>query len=139
MLNNKEIGFEAFCDGGSRGNPGPSACGVVIKKSGEIIDKKGKFLGEDTNNVAEWMGLVTSLEIAIEKNYFPLKVYMDSLLVVSQINGKWKLKAENLRPYFIKSRDLMKGKQIEVFHVLRDKNKDADKVVNETLDQELGV
>jgi ribonuclease HI len=139
------ITYLAFCDGGSRGNPGPSACGVVIKKINqkinqdiqEIVCSKGVFLGNDTNNVAEWMGLVTVLELALENRYYPIEIKLDSLLVVSQINDKWKLKAENLKQYYTKSKSLIKqinSNNVKIIHVLREFNKEADLVVNQTLD-----
>lgn len=143
MTETKKI-YYGFADGGARNNPGPCACGVVIKNSPtDSLEKallaKGKYLGEDTNNVAEWQGLILCLEEAIANNYLPIIIKLDSLLVVSQVNNKWKVKAENLRVYYNRAKVLINniiaaGSNVSIEHTLRAGNIDADTVVNNVLD-----
>jgi ribonuclease HI len=129
--------YTAYCDGGSRGNPGPAASGIVIMKENETIFEEGIFLGDDTNNVAEWTSLIMALDEAKKKNYYPIHIKMDSLLVVSQIQDKWKVKTPHLLPYYKKAKTLLHP-QVTIEHIRREFNKEADRVVNETLDTELG-
>ncbi len=129
--------YTAYCDGGSRGNPGPAASGIVIKEDNQIIFTEGKYIGNDTNNVAEWNSLIMALDEAKKKNYYPIHIYMDSMLVVSQIQDKWKVKTPHLLPYYKKAKALVtQGTTFE--HIRREFNKEADEVVNICLDQELG-
>jgi ribonuclease HI len=127
--------YTAFCDGGSRGNPGPAASGYVIFCDEKIINQGGEFLGIDTNNVAEWNSLILVLKKAKEDSLYPILIKMDSLLVVSQVQDKWKVKTPHLLPYYQQAKALM-NKQITIQHVLRGYNKEADKVVNEILDNQ---
>ena len=127
------MNYTAYCDGGSRGNPGPSASGTVIFLGEKKVHEEGQFIGIDTNNVAEWNSLIMALEAAKSNNYYPITIKMDSLLVVSQINGKWKVKTPHLMPYYKKAK-LLVTSQVTIVHVLREFNKEADAVVNETLD-----
>ena len=128
--------YTAFCDGGSRGNPGPSASAFVIFEEGVIIDSQGQYLGVNTNNVAEWTSLILALESAKLNNYYPITIKLDSLLVVNQIQNLWKVKTPHLLPLYKKAK-LLVTPQIKFEHVLREYNKDADALVNETLDNQL--
>ncbi len=128
--------YIAFCDGGSRGNPGPAASGFVIKSGEELITEEGLFLGIATNNEAEWTSLILALEDAKKKNLYPITINMDSLLVVSQINDKWKVKTPHLLPYYKKAKALLTP-EVSIIHIRREFNKEADKVVNQTLDQQI--
>jgi len=125
-----------YTDGGSRGNPGKSACSFVLKdSSSKIIIAKGKFLGISTNNVAEYQGLIMGLENAIENKIKSLTCYLDSELVVKQVKGEYKVKNENLKNFYIKVLNLNKEfEQISFFHVSREKNNQADEIVNKILD-----
>jgi len=125
-----------YTDGGSRGNPGKSACSFVLKdSSSKIIIAKGKFLGISTNNVAEYQGLIMGLENAIENKIKSLTCYLDSELVVKQVKGEYKVKNENLKNFYIKVLNLNKEfEQISFFHVSREKNNQADEIVNKVLD-----
>lgn len=123
-------------DGGARGNPGPSACGAVIRnEAGEIIKEMGTYLGIATNNVAEYEGLILGLSACIEKNATHVQVKMDSELIVKQLRGEYKVKNETLISLYKKTKELeSKIGNVEYTHVRREFNKDADKLVNEVLD-----
>ncbi len=125
-----------FTDGGSRGNPGPSALGFIILDMEDNVVKKGsKFLGNITNNQAEYYGLIAGLEASIDLDIKNLRVYMDSLLVVNQINGLYKVKKQDLVPSYKRALELKtKFESIEVSHVPRAMNAVADGLVNECLD-----
>jgi ribonuclease HI len=125
--------YIAYCDGGSRGNPGPAASAFVTSDSSGVVSQAGVCIGDDTNNVAEWTSLILALDDAKKNNYYPITIKMDSLLVVSQINDKWKVKTPHLMPYYKKAKTLMTS-QVTVEHVRREFNKEADKLVNEALD-----
>jgi ribonuclease HI len=123
------------CDGGSRGNPGKSALGVVIKTSkGEIIEEIGEYLGIQTNNYAECMAVVKALEVLREKDLFKARFYLDSELVVKQINGEYKIKSENIAHLHQRIKELSKGMELTFEHVYRKDNTEADKMVNQVLD-----
>ena len=125
-----------FADGGSRGNPGPAASGAVLfDEAGELLREVGTFLGVATNNVAEWTGLLTGLEAAIEMGIDDLSVRLDSELVVKQIAGVYRVKHEGLIPLHAKAKVLMrKFARIDVQHVRRKENAAADALVNQVLD-----
>lgn len=123
------------CDGGSRGNPGKSALGVVIKTTeGEIIEEIGEYLGVQTNNYAECMAVVKALEVLREKDLYKADFYLDSELVVKQINGEYKIKSENIAHLHQRIKDLSKGMELSFSHVYRKDNVEADKMVNQVLD-----
>jgi len=127
-----------YTDGGSRGNPGPAAIGVYV----ETLDKKyGEYIGETTNNVAEYQALIFGLKklkqlLGKEKTkQYEIECYLDSELVVKQLNHEYKLKDENVQKNFIEIWNLMLDfKNVRMIHVLREKNKIADSLVNEALD-----
>lgn len=130
-----------YCDGGSRGNPGPAAIGAVIKDAGgNIIKKYGEQIGKKTNNEAEYASIIFALKKI--KRLFGKKqtknievaIKMDSKLVVSQLNGEFKIKEKDLMPLFIEVWNLKtEFKRIEFSAVPREKNKEADKLVNQAL------
>ena len=132
----------AFTDGGSRGNPGPSAVGVVIKNDkNEIVLRTSKYIGETTNNVAEYEALILALQKA--KGIFKtqkikkgdLECYLDSELVVRHLNHEYKIKDEGLQLLFIKVWNLMlEYNSVRFIHIPREKNKLADELVNRELD-----
>jgi ribonuclease HI len=125
-----------FADGGSRGNPGPAASGAVLfDERGEVLREVGTFLGVATNNVAEWTGLVTGLEAALELGIDDLAVRLDSELVVKQISGAYRVKHEGLIPLHAKAKALLrKFARVDVQHVRRKENAAADALVNQVLD-----
>lgn len=125
-----------FADGGSRGNPGPAASGAVLfDESGAVLREVGTFLGVATNNVAEWTGLVTGLEAALELGVDDLAVRLDSELVVKQISGAYRVKHKGLIPLHAKAKALLrKFARVDVQHVRRKENAAADALVNQVLD-----
>jgi ribonuclease HI len=126
-----------YTDGGARGNPGPAAAGVVIKTdTGDLIESFGKFLGETTNNQAEYRALIFGLERAKEIGAAVVAVFMDSELVVNQLRGEFKVKDKDLAPLFVKVWNLsLSFKKITYQHIRRAENKLADAEVNKVLDQ----
>lgn len=130
-----------YTDGGSRGNPGQSACAFIVFIGSKKIFSKAFYLGVKTNNEAEYEGLIRSLVwINNNKNLFiekEIKIVMDSELIVKQINGVYKVKSESLRPYFNKAVIIKNnsGLKISVNHTKRENNKDADSLVNKILDE----
>ncbi|TKJ36266.1 MAG: phosphoribosylglycinamide formyltransferase [Planctomycetes bacterium B3_Pla] len=126
----------AHIDGGSRGNPGPAAAGFILADAaGMQLQAKGLVLGRATNNVAEYTGFVKALEAAAQIGTKNLVVFSDSELLVRQINGQYKVKSEQIRPLFQQAVGLLgRFESWDVRHVTRDKNKEADRLVNQALD-----
>ena len=127
---------KVYADGGSRGNPGPSALGyAVLNMDDQIVVKKGTYLGITTNNQAEYQALKSGLEEAQKMRAQIVHVYMDSLLVVNQMLGIFKVKNRDLWPIHAAIKELAVGfKKVTYTHVPRQLNKIADSAVNETLD-----
>lgn len=125
-----------YSDGGSRGNPGPSAAGFVILGSDQnVIEQGGEYLGITTNNQAEYHGVRLGLEKAIELGYRYVDFRIDSMLVVNQMNGVYKIKNRELWPIHERIRGLMtQFDKVSFSHVRREFNQLADGVVNRTLD-----
>lgn len=129
----------AFADGGSRGNPGPAAYGALLQQDGKTFATINDFLGDTTNNVAEWTGLVKILEKARELGVKDLEVRMDSELVVKQLSGIYKVKNEGLMPLYEKAKILSsRFPKFRIVHVRREYNKEADKLANQALDLATG-
>jgi phosphoribosylglycinamide formyltransferase-1 len=126
----------AYIDGGSRGNPGPAAAAYVLNDaSGAQLEAKAFFLGRATNNMAEYTGFVKALEAAAQKGPKQINVFSDSELLVKQINGQYRVKSEQIRPFYQQAVSLLeKFKSWKVEHINRDKNKKADSLVNQALD-----
>lgn len=125
-----------FTDGGSRGNPGPSAAGyVIINSKQEVIAEGGEYLGITTNNQAEYHGVRIGLEKALELKYKRVDFKIDSMLVVNQMRGFYKIKNRELWPINERIRGLMmKFQKVTFTHVSREFNQLADGMVNKTLD-----
>jgi ribonuclease HI len=123
-------------DGGSRGNPGPAAIGVVIKdSSGKILKKEKRCIGETTNNQAEYQALIHGLEHSKELGGTELEFLLDSELVVKQMQGKFRVKDAGLAKQFVRAHNLMtQFKKVTFKHVRREQNTEADALVNEALD-----
>jgi len=126
-----------YSDGGSRGNPGPSASGfVIMSEAGEVIAEGGAYLGYSTNNVAEYQAVYLGLEKAQELGYRVVDFRMDSQLVARQLNGMYKIKHPELLPIYHRINELARQfERVTFTHVLREYNKLADGVVNKILDQ----
>ena len=124
-----------YTDGGSRGNPGPAAAGFILAEpDGTQIQSKALFLGEATNNVAEYTAIVEALAAAKRIGAKRLTVFSDSELLVKQVNGQYRVKSEQIRPLFQQVISLINEfEECRIKHVTRDKNKEADGIVNQAL------
>lgn len=129
-------GIKANIDGGARGNPGPAAYGVIVRDAkGEIIAELSDYLGIQTNNYAEYSGLLAALDFAVREKHPSLKVLSDSELLVRQMQGRYKVKSPGLIDLYDRARALVrKLEHFSIDHVLRQYNKDADLLVNQVLD-----
>lgn len=129
-----------FADGGSRGNPGPAAAGAVVTdENGTVVREIGTFLGITTNNVAEWTGLITGLEAALELGATEVVIRLDSELVIKQLTGIYRVKHPNMIPLHARAKTLLKRfAHADIAHVPRRENAAADAVVNATLDARTG-
>lgn len=128
-----------YTDGAARGNPGPAGAGaVIINPDGHIVAKVGKFLGDSTNNVAEYMGLILGLRRAKAMGIKELEVYSDSELLVKQLAGEYQVKAEHLRPLHDEAKTLLGGfGWIQLRHIEREQNAQADAMSNRAIDERL--
>ncbi len=135
-------------DGGSRGNPGPAAIGVVFYNSEEEqIHGYKEYIGEGTNNEAEYKAIIKALQILLQSKWFAQNniadkiviCRLDSQLVVEQINGNYKIKQDHLKTFMIQIRAMIDQMHLNIsfVHVPREENKDADKLVNEALDEKI--
>ncbi len=135
MSHNK---LEIYTDGGARGNPGPAGLGVVIKDGDKIVGEHSKYIGEATNNQAEYQAVVLGLEKAKQLGAKEVDCFLDSELVVNQLNRKFKIKDEDIGKWFIKIHNLVLGlKKVKFHHIYREDNKAADRLVNEAIDRGL--
>jgi ribonuclease HI len=126
-----------FTDGGSRGNPGPAAIGAVLKdEAGVIVAEISEYIGETTNNQAEYRAVVAAIEKAKALKAEELDFFLDSELVVKQLKREYKVRDKDLAPLFMKIYNAMMGfKKVTFKHVRREFNAEADKLVNEALDK----
>jgi ribonuclease HI len=130
----------AHIDGGARGNPGPAGYGVVLEdEAGNKVATLSEYLGHQTNNFAEYQGLIAALEFAVDKGHKALKVISDSELMVRQIKGIYKVKNAALQDLHGRAKELIA--QLEWFsigHVLRGHNQEADRLANAAMDKGSG-
>src|SRR3989339_1726799 len=127
--------FKLYTDGGARGNPGPAAIGGVLYHNDKKIKTFSALIGKTTNNQAEYQALIKGLELALKHGVRELDCFLDSELVVKQLNKEYKVKDKNLAKIFVQVWNLaIKFKKITFSHVRRELNKEADKLVNEALD-----
>lgn len=124
-----------YTDGGSRGNPGPAGIGVVILDSNKKKLKEiNKYIGEATNNIAEYSAVIYGLEEASALGADEIVLYVDSELVAKQMNGEYRVKDDGIKPLFEKAVKVLKSfKSFEIEHIERSKNKEADKLVNKAI------
>jgi len=132
-----------YTDGGARGNPGPAAIGAVIIQNGQIIKKYSEFIDEATNNQAEYQAVIFALKKVKllfgkkKAKETEIEFYSDSELIIKQLNHQYKIKEEELQPLFIKTWNLILDfKQVIFKHIPREKNKEADRLVNQALDEQ---
>jgi ribonuclease HI len=130
----------AFCDGGSRGNPGPAGYGVYVEgPDGEKLAELSEYLGKTTNNVAEYSGLLAAVEYAVRQGHRRLRVVSDSELMVKQIKGQYKVNSADLRPLYEEAkRRIASLDMFRIEHVLRGKNQRADRLANLAMDKGMG-
>lgn len=127
--------LEIYIDGGARGNPGPAGVGVVIlDPSGKKIKDISKYIGETTNNIAEYNALLYGLEEALILRADEIKINLDSELVAKQLAGEYRVKDTSIKPLFERAVNMLKSfKNFEINHIDRSKNKEADKLVNKAV------
>ncbi len=126
-----------YCDGASRGNPGPSAIGwTIVDSSGKPVREEGVRLPDGTNNVAEYQAMIAGLSAALSEGVKEITVRADSELVIRQVTGRYKVKSPGLIPLYQKVRDLVRKFDRVVFeHVPRERNVRADALANQALDR----
>ena len=132
--------FTAHCDGGARGNPGPAGFGAVIEDpEGKVVARLSGYLGKQTNNFAEYSGLLAVLDWALKHRAKRLCVVSDSELMVRQMKGHYKVKAPGLRPLWEEAqKKAARLEDFEMRHTLRGGNKEADKLANAAMDRRHG-
>lgn len=130
------MAYKSFTDGGSRNNPGPAGIGgVLYDENGVLIDEVSEYIGTATNNEAEYRAIIEILKKALKHGVKEINCFLDSELVVKQVKGEYRVKHERLQELFSElNYTANKFKKITFTHVLREKNKEADKRVNRALD-----
>jgi len=127
---------QLFCDGASRSNPGDASIGVSILLDGKEVETISKKIGIATNNEAEYQALIDGLNYCVDNSIKEIEVFLDSNLVVEQVNKNFKVKAANLKVLNLKVEELIKEfKFIKIKHVYREDNKRADQLANMALDK----
>ena len=130
----------AYCDGGSRGNPGPAGFGVYLEdEQGNKAGELSEFLGKKTNNFAEYSALLGALDFALRQGHPRLRVVADSELMVKQMKGQYRVNSPELRPLYEEAkRRAAQLEKFEIKHVLREKNRHADRLANQAMDKGMG-
>ena len=130
-------GLVAYIDGGSRGNPGPAGFGVLIQDAeGRTVETLSEFLGETTNNVAEYQALLAALEYAIQRQTRRLTIYCDSELVVRQMQGHYRVQSPGLKPLYQRAQYLARRlPEFTIKSIPREQNSIADRLANEAMDR----
>jgi ribonuclease HI len=129
--------YRANIDGGSRGNPGPAAYGVVIRDpKGEIVARLKKYIGRMTNNVAEYYGLIAALDYVESQGIRALRIESDSELLVKQMKGLYKVRSEELAPLYERAKKMTAAlDSFRIDHVYREHNREADALANQAMDE----
>ncbi|MGA2429483.1 MAG: reverse transcriptase-like protein [Candidatus Acidiferrum sp.] len=129
--------YRANIDGGSRGNPGPAAYGVVIRDAkGDVVAKLKKYIGRMTNNVAEYYGLIAALDYMQSQGIKALRIESDSELLVKQMRGQYKVRSPELQPLYERARKMAAAlESFRIDHVYREQNREADALANEAMDE----
>jgi len=125
-----------FIDGASRGNPGPSGIGILFcDDKDNVVKKLFKFIGNSTNNVAEYSALIYAMQEALIDRYDHVKIKSDSELLTKQLAGEYKVKNDNLRPYYEMFQHIARGfNKVEIIPIGREDNSIADKLANKAID-----
>jgi ribonuclease HI len=128
-----------YSDGAARGNPGLAGAGaVLVEPSGQVVDRIGKFLGTQTNNYAEYMGLLLGLRRARELSVREVEVFADSELMLRQLGGRYQVKSTSLRPLYEEALVLLNDfERVKFVHVPREMNRAADEMSNRAIDERL--
>lgn len=129
----KPVQWLVYIDGASRHNPGPAGAGIYVMKNKEAYVRKSFFLGTKTNNQAEYLALLLGLFFLEQLLHQSdeLHIFSDSQLLVRQINGEYKVKDQDLRPFFERARAFLKNRNYAIHHVMREHNKIADRLANQ--------
>lgn len=128
-----------YSDGAARGNPGLAGAGaVLVEPSGQVVDRLGKFLGKQTNNFAEYTGLLIGLKRARELGVREVEVFADSELMIRQLGGRYQVKSPSLRPLYEEALKLLNGfERVKLVHVPREMNRAADEMSNRAIDERM--
>ncbi|MDR5694125.1 MAG: ribonuclease HI family protein [Armatimonadota bacterium] len=131
--------LSCYIDGAARGNPGPAGIGVVVlAQDGTVLREIARYVGETTNNVAEYYALLAALEEALHQGAEEVVIYSDSELLVRQVNGTYRVRSAHLLPLFQRARALMgRLRKVAVRHIGREKNARADRLANRAIDEKL--
>jgi len=133
---NPDQEIQTYSDGGARGNPGPAATGSVIKQGAEVLWEFGEYIGETTNNQAEYKALIKALEQAKAMGAKKLHCFLDSELLVKQLKREYRVKEPGLQILYLQAYNLAQHFPFISFtHIRRELNKHADRLVNEALDK----
>jgi ribonuclease HI len=135
-VNRDDARHRLYTDGGARGNPGPAGIGArLLDASGDVVEELADSIGTATNNVAEYQALLAGLELALDHDVQRLDVFLDSELVVRQVNGQYKVKDAGLKPLHAQACLLLsRFLEVDVRHVRREQNAEADALVNKAID-----
>ena len=133
------IRLRLYSDGAARGNPGPAGAGaVLVEPSGQVVDRLGKFLGHQTNNYAEYQGLLLGLKRARELGVREVEVFADSELMIRQLGGRYQVRSPSLRPLYDEAVKLLNDfSRVKLVHVPREMNQAADEMSNRAIDERL--
>ena len=131
--------YQLFTDGGARGNPGPAGIGArLLTAEGQLVEELGDAIGRATNNVAEYQALLAGLELALDHGVRCLDVFMDSELIVRQVSGQYRVKDATLKALHEQATRLLhRFHEVEVWHIPREQNSEADGLVNQAIDASL--
>ncbi|MBR9689575.1 MAG: ribonuclease HI family protein [Candidatus Altiarchaeota archaeon] len=130
--------MELYTDGASRNNPGESGGGMVLIDGGHKWTK-AVYFGIKTNNESEYLALIEGLKLAKQHGAKELRIFMDSELIVKQLKGEYRVKKANLKPLFQQVKELLNGFEWTIHHIVRNKNKEADRLANQAIDSNSGV
>ncbi|HWR72967.1 MAG TPA: ribonuclease HI family protein [Nitrospirota bacterium] len=127
-----------YTDGASRNNPGEAGAGVYILQDGEPFERIARYLGQTTNNIAEYTAAIIGLEHAVKAGARRVRLFADSELLVKQVNGQYKVKNDGLKPLHGKVKELIaRIGSVEVQYIPREKNKEADALANKAIDEKI--
>ncbi len=127
--------LKVFTDGGARGNPGPAGIGAVAYEENQKVFEISEYIGETTNNKAEYSALVEAIKKAKQLKYQEAEFFLDSELIVKQLNKEYRVKSKDLQPLFVQVyNNSLYFKKISFKHIPREKNKEADYLVNQAID-----